>query len=182
MCAYKHTYSRQCVGENIVAEKDYSKLFIARDSSGPLHLDCLWKSPFHFRCRCQACVTVSRHQPDRGVTRSWAQLVPNHLHSCCTDWPRHRRSCRSSGSRTGSTCPPSLLPGRCISPSSPSLGWHWLEFPQQCSWEMGKSGEVSWLQVGRYRIFCRLQLVPWSSTGRLQCTGAEIKPCQGGVI
>lgn len=127
-------------------------------------------------------VTASQRQPNRGVTRSWAQLVPNHLFSCSTYQTRHPWTCQSSCSRTGSTCSPNLLPGHPISPFSPSLGWHWLEFPQQRSREVGKSGEVSWLQTRPYLIFCRLQLIPWSSNGRLLCRGAEPKPCQGGGI
>lgn len=83
---------------------------------------------------------------------------------------------RAAVARQGATCSPSLLPGHPISPSSPCLGWNWLEFPQQCSWEMGKRGEVSWLQTRLYLIFCRLQLVPWSCNGRLLCRGAEAKP------
>lgn len=126
-------------------------------------------------------VTVSQHQWDRvsqGAELRWYQITSTlAARTELGPW-----TFQSSCSRMAIVCFPSLLPGHVLSPSSPSPGWHWLEFHQQCIWEMEKSDEVSWLQTRPYLIFCRLQLIPRSSNGWLLCRGEKAKSCQGGVI
>ena len=121
----------------------------------------LCKSPFYFHCHClgsvSQCHNINRTGVLQGAEPSWYQTIsaPAAHAALCALGPA-----RAAVAGRGATCSPNLLPGHPISLSSPSLGWHLLQFPQQCSWEMGKSGEVFWLQTRLYLIFCRLQLIP----------------------
>lgn len=114
-------------------------------------------------------VTVSQQQPNRSVRG--AELSRDQT----TSTPAARAEldihgpARAAGA--GWWAPALPISSLCIQFPFPTfLHWHQLEFPQKCSWEMGKICEVSnWLETRLDLIFCRLQLIPWSSKSRFLC-------------
>lgn len=118
----------------------------------------LWKSLFHFHGHFLG--SDSQCQSNRGVRAaelSWEQT---------TSTPELDIQGPARAAGAGWLAPALLASSLCIQFLFPtSQCWHQVEFPQQCSWEMAKISDVSWLETRLHLIFSRLQLIPWRSKG-----------------